>query len=63
MEFHKLNTSQKTKMTNCIEVVLENYENDVKIGDLCNLHNMAFNEDYFITGYYEANKWLEQNNM
>jgi hypothetical protein len=27
----------------------------------CDLHHEAFNTDYFITGRYEAKKWLEEN--
>ena len=26
-------------------------------------HYHCFNEDYYIIGYYEANKWLEKHNM
>lgn len=29
--------------------------------ELSELHQKLFNEDYFIVGYYEANKWLESN--
>ena len=29
--------------------------------DINDLHHKLFNEDYFIIGYYEANKWLEAN--
>lgn len=25
----------------------------------CGLHNVLYNEDYFIIGYYEAERWLE----
>lgn len=35
-------------------------------GILCNSedwHYHCFNEDYYIIGYYEANKWLEKHNM
>lgn len=28
----------------------------------CDLHNSLFNEDYYIIGYYEAEKWLEGEN-
>ena len=27
----------------------------------CDLHNSLFNEDYYIIGYHEAEKWLETN--
>jgi len=29
--------------------------------DMSDLHHELFNEDYFIIGYFEANKWLEAN--
>lgn len=32
-----------------------------RYGDLNELHSKCFNEDYFIVGYYEANKFIEEN--
>ncbi len=42
---------------NCLmdETILDRY------GDLSELHFKLFNEDYFIIGYYEANKFIEAN--
>jgi len=37
--------------------------NDQRINDdnLEDLHHEVFNTDYFIIGYYDANKWIEDN--
>ena len=42
---------------NCLpeETIIDKY------GDATELHCRCFNEDYFIIGYYEANKFIEAN--
>lgn len=42
---------------NCL---LNEFINDI-YGDLTELHSKLFNEEYFIIGYYEANKFIEAN--
>ena len=39
--------------------------NDRDLEDTCrdDLHNTLFNEDYFVVGYYQAQKWLNDNNI
>jgi Trk K+ transport system NAD-binding subunit len=31
--------------------------------DFSELHNKAFNEDYYIIGYYQASEWLKQHEV
>lgn len=44
-----------------INTLKDQYELTDTIEELTDLHRKAFNEDYFVIGYYEANKWLEEN--
>ena len=31
--------------------------------DISDLHHELFNQDYYIIGYYQAEKWLEEHNI
>ena len=42
------------------DVINEGYVNDNNIDEL---HQLAFNEDYFIVGYYQATEWLKKHNI
>ena len=53
-----------------IDIIIENLEytenynetlSEIYRDGLCDLHHKCFNEDYFIIGYYQANKFIEDN--
>jgi hypothetical protein len=44
-----------------IETVKDIYSDDDT--DFSELHHKAFNEDYYIIGYYQANAWLKQHDV
>ena len=44
-----------------IDTLKDRYEASEIIDDLSELHFKAFNEDYFIIGYYEAEKFAAEN--
>tara|TARA_R100001460_G_scaffold30347_2_gene59914 strand:- start:748 stop:1101 length:354 start_codon:yes stop_codon:yes gene_type:complete len=39
------------------------YENNHLQEDEAELHHQLFNEDYYIIGYYNAEKWLKEHNV
>lgn len=58
-----MNIELKKELLSHVIDELENiisYENDF---DLSELHHRAFNEDYYIIGYYEANQWLKKHDI
>lgn len=64
--FEELSTETKQDFINIIIEELEHNclnEDTVnsRYGGLSELHNRCFNEDYFIIGYYQANKFIEEN--
>jgi hypothetical protein len=44
-----------------IEQITDQYNDDDD--DFDELHHEAFNEDYYIIGYYEANEWLKKHGV
>lgn len=44
-----------------IEYITENYNDDDD--DFEGLHHMAFNNDYYIIGYYKAKEWLKSHDI
>lgn len=52
-----------------ISIIIEELEHNClpdesivdRYGDLHELHNKLFNDNYFIVGYYESEKWLKNN--
>jgi hypothetical protein len=53
--------SIKIELTEHIEEYVNS--NDTQGIDLGDLHNSIFNEDYYIIGYYNAEKWLKRHNI
>lgn len=52
----------KTQHNNeLVEYAIEGMNNINEGQEACNLHHELFNTDYFIIGYYEAEKWLTDN--
>lgn len=43
-----------------IDLIEEGRINDENLDDA---HHIAFNEDYYIIGYYEADQWLKSHNV
>ena len=52
------NKAKKELISKVIETIQENNLEGLYIDEL---HQRAFNQDYFIIGYYEAEKWLVSN--
>lgn len=52
------NEARKELISKIIETIQENDLEGLYIDEL---HQRAFNQDYFIIGYYEAEKWLVAN--
>ena len=55
-------------MKNSIRIELQNHIEEVKsnletLDQLQELHYYAFNEDYYIIGYYECSEWLKKHNL
>ena len=56
-------------MKDSIKEELELYIQDLKDQNILNeenkedWHHLAFNEDYYIIGYYNADKWLEKHEL
>jgi hypothetical protein len=64
--YSELNTETQKDFINIIIEELEHncLDEDTinsRYGGLSELHNKCFNEDYFIIGYYQANKFIEEN--
>lgn len=53
--FYNLPKDARDELIECVKDALEYTE------DVSELHFHAFNEDYFIIGRYEAEKWLVEN--
>lgn len=53
--------SIKIELTEHIEEYVNS--NDTQGIDLGDLHHTIFNEDYYIIGYYNAEKWLKRHNI
>tara|TARA_R100000234_G_scaffold42505_1_gene25255 strand:- start:109 stop:495 length:387 start_codon:yes stop_codon:yes gene_type:complete len=46
------------------EYIIDQLESDVGLDQhICDLHHYLLNEDYFIIGYYEAEKWLKKDSI
>lgn len=46
------------------EYIIDQLQNDVGLDQNINdLHHYLLNEDYFIIGYYEAEKWLKKDSI
>jgi len=60
MNYYKQLSS--TAQSEIIETLMEcvEYHDDNETLDEYDLHNRAFNEDYFIIGYYNAEEWLKK---
>ena len=54
-------TGQNDILSSIIDELQHNYLPTDTIEDITELHNKCFNEDYFIVGYYEAEKWIKEN--
>ena len=52
------NEARKELISKVIETIQENDLDGLYIDEL---HQRAFNQDYFIIGYFEAEKWLNSN--
>ena len=52
------NETRKELISKVIETIQENNLEGLYIEEL---HQRAFNQDYYIIGYYEAEKWLDTN--
>ena len=52
------NKARKELISEVIETIQENNMEGLYIDEL---HQRAFNQDYYIIGYYEAEKWLVAN--
>ena len=56
-------------MNNTIKIELENYlldcvnDNILTDDNVDDWHFYAFNEDYYIIGYYKASQWLKKHNL
>lgn len=52
-----------------LKIYLDNFIKDLndlggeKFFDAHELHHHAFNEDYYIIGYYQAEQWLKKHNV
>jgi len=49
-----------------LKIYMENFINDLrgeKFHDAHELHQHAFNEDYYIIGYYQAEQWLKKHDI
>ena len=61
----KNSTNQTTKTMKHIQELIEYAIDGIKnMGEKlygCDLHNSLFNEDYYIIGYSEAEKWIQTN--
>lgn len=49
--------SIKTELTEHLNETIEH------LGSSKEIHFHAFNEDYYITGYYQAEQWLKQHDL
>jgi hypothetical protein len=57
-----MNNTIKTELkAHLIQHVIENYNDDDT--DFSELHHEAFNEDYYIIGYYNASQWLKKHDI
>lgn len=54
------NSVHKELQDFAVDLVVENVITSENIEDA---HNIAFNEDYYIVGYSEAEKWLESHDI
>ena len=54
-----MKNSIKTELQNHIEEV-RNYLNEDQLQEL---HYYAFNEDYYLIGYYECSQWLKKHDL
>jgi hypothetical protein len=54
-----MNTSLRNELLNHVIDTIK----DQDITDLDELHYHAFNEDYYIIGYYQAEQWLKRHDI
>lgn len=54
-----MNTTINEELKQHLIEVINNKSDD----DFEELHNEAFNEDYYIIGYYQANEWLKRHDV
>lgn len=58
--YNTLNEQGKESIKETLLTVLnEQYEEGEAISDLSELHNKAFNEDYFLIGYFQCEEWIK----
>lgn len=57
-----MNTSIKTELAQHILDTIE-YNGIDSFDDAQDLHRIAFNQDYYIIGYYNAEQWIESHNL
>ena len=63
------NTLKPEGKSDIISIIIEELQHNSlleesikdRYGDLNELHFKCFNEDYFMVGYYESEKWLKKN--
>lgn len=54
-----MNNSIRTELINHVITTIEEQE----LTSFDDLHFHAFNEDYYIIGYYQADQWLQQHEV
>tara|TARA_R100000655_G_scaffold19110_1_gene40110 strand:- start:5942 stop:6319 length:378 start_codon:yes stop_codon:yes gene_type:complete len=59
----KMNLSIKEELTSYINENKDNYYGSDCSENNDDLHFRLFNEDYYIIGYYKAQKWLDDHNI
>ena len=57
------NNVKLTKMNLSIKEELTSYINENKIDYKDDLHSHLFNQDYYLIGYYNCQKWLDDHNI
>jgi len=55
--------SIKAELTDYIEDYISQNKKQYDEIDLTELHQILFNEDYYIVGYYKAEQWLNRHNI
>jgi len=53
----------KTSIKNELKTHIIETINDQQLDNFDELHYHAFNEDYYIIGYYQADQWLKQHDV
>ena len=62
MKGYKMNNSINEELKqHLINVITDQYSDDET--DFDDLHHLAFNEDYYIIGYYQAKEWLKSHTV